>query len=187
MNTRDGLCPPGTYRVLTELAETVMPGEAIVELGTYKGHGTRALVEGAGEGVSVYTVDTHDMPGERYSTAVGNKASRLNFTDPAIRLEAQRRIGGRAKMIQGESQIIGTTWGGPPVGMIMIDADHREGAVRRDFAAWEPHLLQGAWVCFDDYHAKRYPGVVTVVSRLVDKGILAPQQVHGTLAVLVKQ
>lgn len=187
MGPTAGLCPPQTYAALTNLATSVPPDQAIVELGTYKGHGTMALIEGAKTGVPVFTVDTHDMPGQRYSTAVGPSRDRLNFSDPSIRIEATRRIGGKAEMIQGDSQIIGTTWAGPPVGMLVIDADHREGAVRRDFAAWETHLAKWAWVCFDDYHPVRYPGVVRVVTRLVNKGILTLEQVHGTLAIAVKR
>lgn len=180
----NGLCPPRTYELLMELAATVDPSLAVVELGTYKGHGTVALIRGAFG--PVFTVDTHDLPGERSSTAVG-PGKRVKFTDPAIRKEAEKRIDGRATMIRSDSCEAGEKWDGPDVGLLMIDADHREGALRRDFTAWERHLYHGAIVCFDDYHSTRYPGVVTVVSNLLGKGAIHSLSVYGTLAVAVKK
>lgn len=182
MTTSGGLCNPETYATLTQLAATITDG-CIVEIGTYKGHGTVALAQGAQPEVQVFTVDTHDMPGDRFSTALGRHSDRINFTRTAIREEARERIGASAIMVQGHSEIIGMTWPGPPVGMIMIDGDHRQGAVRRDFAAWEHHLLHGAIVCFDDYHSLRYPGVVRVVRNLQSKRLLTDLSVYGTLAV----
>lgn len=184
----NGLCSEDVYEVMTSLAETVVPTECIVELGTYAGHGTEALLRGAGDMVEVFTVDMHDMPGERYSTRADQSVERrLTFTDPAIRIEAERRIAGRASMITGDSAATGVLWDGPPVGLLVIDADHREGAVRRDFSAWEPHLAPGAWVCFDDYDRDHYPGVVAVVDALAAKGLISEPMLIDSLAVAVVQ
>lgn len=181
-----GLCPPETYELLSTLAATVQAGDCIVESGTFKGHGTRALAAGASRGVPVYTVDTHDLDGTRYSTAVGPRRERIDFTSPLIRREAERRIGNRATMIRDYSENVGRSWDKEPVGLLVVDADHRQGALRREFAAWEPHISHGGMVCFDDYHPVRYPGVVAVVSALLTKGVVTHLEQHGTMAVVIR-
>lgn len=184
------LSPPETYQVLYDLAYLVPGDQAVVELGTYYGASALALAQGArdGAGARVYTIDPHDLPGYRTTTGAGPRPRRpLDYTDPAIRIRAAEAIqaaglDGGVTMIRGFSDLVGHGWGGGPVGLLYVDGDHREGSVRRDFAAWEPHLAPGALVCFDD-HRDAFPGVMTVVSHLVDKQLLEEPVMVGSLAV----
>jgi hypothetical protein len=88
--------------------------------------------------------------------------------------------------LQGFSVDVAAEWAGPPVGLLYIDADHAEHNVRSDFWAWEPHLVPGASVVFDDVDTPRNPGVRVVVDELADVlGVC--RVVEGQLAVGVYQ
>jgi hypothetical protein len=53
------------------------------------------------------------------------------------------------RLINATSAVVAKGWK-EPVSLLFIDGDHRYAAVRADFAAWEPHLVAGATVAFDD-------------------------------------
>lgn len=185
-----GLSEPNNYATLRKLAAGVPATQTIVEIGTYKGASAIALADGArsGFGAHVVTIDPHDLPGFRTTTGRGKAKNVIDFTDPAIRLEAERAImaaghGEHITMVRAFSTDAAEYYDGPPVGMLHIDGDHREGAVRRDYAAWEPHLAPHAVVAFDDYRNDWFPGVVNVVTKLVDKGLLTDPVMYGRLAV----
>ena len=84
------LTPLATLEPLYDLAAMVPADEAIVELGTYRGASACWLAAGAqsGLGAHVWTIDPHDLPG--YRTTTGRGRGGLDFTDPAIRLDAER-------------------------------------------------------------------------------------------------
>lgn len=181
------LTPVETLMPLYELASMVPEDEAIVELGTYRGASACWLGAGArdGLGAHVWTVDPHDLPG--YRTTTGRGSGGLDFTDPAIRKDAIRQIRecglwDRVTMIQGFSHEVGASWSGPKVGLLFIDGDHRQHAVRKDFASWERHLSGDAVIAFDDY-SESHPGVPAVVDALVAKGIISEPVVFDRLAV----
>jgi predicted O-methyltransferase YrrM len=50
--------------------------------------------------------------------------------------------------------------------MAFIDGDHSYDAVKKDLKNIEPHLLSGAWVCFDDAFTS-YEGVDQAIQELV--------------------
>lgn len=183
--------PNETYTALYDLAYGTAAEHAIVELGTFYGASAIALGQGArdGSGARVWSVDPHDLPGYRTTTGVGTVSSgkRVDYTDPRIRESAERAIerAGLAEqvtLVQGFSEDVGLSWSGPGVGLLYIDGDHRQGAVRRDYAAWERRLIPEAMVVFDDYRAQ-FPGVIAVVAQLVEKGLLEEPYVVGSLAI----
>lgn len=181
------LTPLETLEPLYELAAMVPADEAIIELGTYRGASACWLAAGAqaGLGAHVWTIDPHDLPGYRTTTGRGNGG--LDFTDPAIRRDAERQIreAGLAEhvtMIQDFSTEAGQSWSGPKVGLLFIDGDHRQDAVRKDFAAWEKHLSPDAVIAFDDY-SESHPGVPAAVQALVDKEIISEPAAFDRLAV----
>jgi predicted O-methyltransferase YrrM len=176
---------------LYRLAGKVPANLAIVELGTYQGKGTCFLAAGAraGKGAFVWTVDPWDLPGERSTTGAGPRPENpIDYTDPAHRETAVRQVvnaglSGQVTFVQDFSSHAGRIWSGPPVGLLFIDGDHREPAVRRDFAAWEPHLAPGAVIAWDD-HRVGFPGVMSVVDQLAhDKGLITAPELVGSLAV----
>lgn len=172
------------YEGLARLASLVTEPHCIVEIGTFRGKSAAYMASAASEGVVVYTIDPHDLPGYRAGTGI--KHSRRNYSDPKIRLEAQTVINDlglhdRCVMIRDFGEEVGRRWDGPQVGLLYIDGDHREGAVRRDFSAWEKHLAPNATVVFDD-HTSNFPGVFILIDRLEAKGTIERiQQVDGML------
>lgn len=181
------LTPIEALEPLYDLAAMVPEDEAIVELGTYRGASACWLAAGArdGLGAHVWTIDPHDLPG--YRTTTGHGPGGLDFTDPDIRADAERQIRkcglqDRITMIRDFSTAAAGKWSGPKVGLLFIDADHRQHAVRKDFAAWEPHLVGDAVVAFDDYNDS-HPGVPRAVSALVAKQLLTEPAVFDRLAV----
>lgn len=188
-----GFSPKETYDALYDMAQNVPPDQVIVELGSFHAKGAIFLAEGAsaGGGAHVYTVDPWDLPGYRTTTGTGRVANRINYADPYHRKYAERQIresglSDRITMVQGFSSEVGSSWAGPKVGLLFIDGDHRESYVRQDYAMWERHLARDAVVLFDDYRAA-FPGVVNVVTRLVDKGLLTEPLTIGSLAVTTRR
>lgn len=186
-----GISHPDNYEELRRLAHHIPSDEAIVEIGTFRGASAEALATGSiqGNGAHVWTVDPHDLDGYRTTTGKGRPRHSIHFSDPEHRLSAEKRLTATealretVTMIRAFSTDAAAEWDGPPVGLLFIDGDHREGAVRRDFSAWEPHLAHGAIIAFDDHRQDRFPGVVQVVNNLVDKGIIVHEYTVGTLAV----
>ena len=190
-----GISHDSNYAILEALAREVPADEAIVELGTFEGASALALGRGAraGKGAHVWTVDPHDLAGYRTTTGAGRPPRRpINFSDPIHRIRARGALKDaglldeHVTMVRAFSTDAAAVWHGPKVGLLYVDGDHREGAVRRDFAAWEPHLATDAIVLFDDYDAEKFPGVVTNVGLLVWKGLLSLVKVEGTLAILYR-
>lgn len=189
-----GFDQPVERDALRVLARSVPKDRAIVELGTYKGKGTCFLAAGArdGLGAHVWTVDPWDLPGERTTTGSGPKGEHpLDYTDPSIPAIARAQVAkagliDQVTFIQGFSDEIGMGWRGPKVGLLFVDGDHRENHVRRDFAAWEPHLARDAVIAWDDHRAA-FPGVLKVVDRLAhQKGIISEPILIGSLAVTAR-
>lgn len=57
----------------------------------------------------------------------------------------------RLRRIQGDSGEVGLTFT-QKIDYLFIDGDHFEPGVRRDCAAWLPHVNHGGFVLFHDYH-----------------------------------
>lgn len=191
-----GISYAENYGELRRLASLVPADQAVVEIGTFRGASAEVLGHGAkeGGGAHVWTVDPHDLPGYRTTTGFSRRKirRRLNFTDPEHRIAATRRLqdagllGSRVTVINAFSTDAAEQWSGPKVGMLYLDGDHRQGAVRLDFSAWERHLASHAIVAFDDYDPRTFPGVVATVWKLVDKSILTPPTFVGGMAVTRK-
>lgn len=165
----EGLISAETGEALYELALEVSPEETIVEIGSYKGKSTCYLAAGGrdGRGAHVWAIDPWDSP--------GNPSGRHRFAEPetigafAAQLAAAA-LTERVFAIRGFSVKVAAAWKGPPVGLLYIDGDHTEQAVRADVEAWRPHLAPGAVLAFDDLDTPRNPGVRVVVDELVSEG-----------------
>lgn len=173
--------PPEVCRALYELAGYVPADQAIVEIGSYKGKSACWLGAGAraGYGAHVWAVDPWDLR--------GNVNGRFGFSQIETRVAFGRQVdvaGVRDQItaIRGFSVEVAASWHGPPVGLLYIDGDHAESAVRGDWSAWRPHLAPGgATVVFDDLDTPRNPGVRVVVDELAP--VLGCRKVAGRLAV----
>jgi MMP 1-O-methyltransferase len=159
----EGLISDRQGERLTELAALVPLAQAIVELGSYKGKSTAYL---AASGHRVYAIDRWTLGGQRIRG--------MGYADPET-LKAfgeQIRAAGVSHLITpliGDTVQMAHRWRHGPIGLLFIDADHSEKAVRADLEAWEPHLAPDAIVAFDDY-AERWPGVMAVADELRARG-----------------
>jgi predicted O-methyltransferase YrrM len=164
-----GLITPDIGRVLHDLAAQVPKDRAIVEIGSFKGMSTAHLAQGAkdGGGAKVFAVDPWDLPGNVYG--------KHGYSAPIVREEFERqlravRLWSQVTPIRDFSRAAAAEWNGKPIGLLFIDGDHDEKAVRADVAAWSPHLHEDHVLAFDDIDTPRNPGVRVVVDELVAKG-----------------
>lgn len=173
-NFTPGLVGRPTAERLAGIAADVPADQAIVEIGVFLARTTLYLAQGAAH---VYGVDPWDLPGKRYPYKWLNHPRkgkvRQMFTQTATREEAESAVADleNVTLIQGFSVDVGNEWDGPPVGMLLVDGDHRAEHVRADWEAWSPHLAPDAVVAWDDYH-RDYDGVKTVVDSLVADGVV---------------
>lgn len=174
----EGWMPEPELDALVRLAAAVEAGHKIVEVGTYRGRSSVALALGArlGNGAAVYTFDPHlpfqGLLGGRFSEA-DQEAKFRNLLDTGVAAEVL------ASSI--DSRIAAAGWPDADVGLLLVDGDHREDAVRADVAAWRPLLSEGATVVFDDAHQ---PGVDTVIRELLASSGLSPADRVGSLAIV---
>jgi predicted O-methyltransferase YrrM len=155
---------------LAELAAEVPADQAIVECGSYKGKSGCYLAEGAkrGLGAHVWCIDPWDTD--------GNVTGRYRFADPAthrafVGQVSKAKLSDRITPVKSFAAAAGEKWGGPKVGLLFIDSDHRYNSVSADFKAWAPHLAPGAIVVFDDAHQTKdcNRGVGIFINELMGK------------------
>lgn len=165
LDTLDGLLNPGIGEALYGLAAAVPSMHAIVEIGSFKGKSTAYLAAGSkeGNGAPVFAIDPWDLPGNVYG--------KHGYSAPIVRERFEEqlrsvRLWSRITPIRAFSCDAATAWDGPPVGLLFIDADHTEAAVRADFDCWRSRLSEQHVVAFDDYDTPRNPGVRAVVDSL---------------------
>jgi hypothetical protein len=162
--------------LLHGLARGTPRGQALVEVGNYRGRSTVALALGsrAGQSVPLYSVDPH-------LEFVGPRGGRFGPVDMAALYGNLTRtgVGEAVHVVCLRSTAVALAWDGPLVGGLFIDGDHRYGAVRADFEAWRPQLAPRAWVAFDDCD---YPDVARLVGERVQAGQLTPQGSAGKVS-----
>lgn len=157
-----GLC-------LSMLATAVPFGQAIVEIGAYKGKSTCYLASGAQEGSRgrVYSVDPWDSP--------GNVGGRHGYDREEVRQAWRANVDAlgyadKVTQIQAFSLDAAKDWTNEPIGLLYIDGSHLYADVKADYEAWAPHLAPNGVVAFDDYRTRRNPGVTQFVDELRTQG-----------------
>ena len=151
----------------------------IVEVGSFRGRSTTALGLGvrAGHGVPVYAIDPH----EPFSGPLGGDfgpEDRGAFFRNMLRTKLYRHV----RLVNLPSTVVAPGWD-QPVGMLWLDGDHNYEAVRADFLAWQPHLLPGAAVIFDDA-TKPDLGPARVVPEAIAEHGLVEQERVGKVVLL---
>jgi hypothetical protein len=131
--------------LLYDLAREVTDG-CIVEVGSYRGRSTVALARGAAAGHSprIYAVEPH----EPFVGVLGGEfgpEDRAAFFRNMVRTGAYEHV----RLLNISSEILTPGWS-EPVALLWLDGDHAYEGVRRDFDAWEPHLLPDCDVVLDD-------------------------------------
>lgn len=154
-----GLIPEEVGETLAAYAEQVPADQAIVEIGSYKGKSTCYLASRAT--AHVYAIDAWDLP--------GNINGRFGFNHAFPEFREQVVLMGystKVTPIVGWGADIGHGWKGSEVGLLFVDGDHSEKAVREDVEAWLPHLAPSAVVILDDLDTPKNPGVRRAAAEL---------------------
>lgn len=163
----DGIYERPAGERLAKIASEI-PGElAIVEIGVFRARSLLYLAEGSmsGNGAPVYGIDPWNLP--RPSKDKYKSDETYRYAMDAI---ASSPAGFLVNPVRDFSTNVARSWGGPKVGLWHCDADHRYGPVMQDFLDWQPHLDEGAVLCWDDYHTATFPGVVKAVDELYANG-----------------
>jgi hypothetical protein len=141
----DGWLSRDAAVLLYDLARQVTEG-CIVEVGSYRGRSTVVLALGAAAGHSprVYAVEPHEP-------FIGVLGGEFGPQDKAAFLRNMLRTGAyrQVRLLNISSEVLAPGWT-QPVALLWLDGDHAYEGVRRDFDAWEPHLLPDCDVVLDD-------------------------------------
>jgi predicted O-methyltransferase YrrM len=154
---------------------------AIVEIGSYCGRSTVALaamVRATGAGIRVVAIDPH--LGELSWGEVIRRGPTLQTLERNL---AAADLASAVEILCQRSYEV--DWR-RPVGLLFIDGLHDEENVRRDFASFEPWLVAGALVAFDDCHPD-YPAVGRLVAELTAAGRYRLSASAGRLALLERR
>jgi len=141
----DGWLSDSEGELLYELAKGVPGGQAIVELGSWKGKSTVWLAKGteAGQRNKVHSIDPHSGSKAHISEGETNTYPAFinNLTKAGVQDVVVPLVKTPAEAVKRWREGIGLFW---------IDATHEYEDVKRDFLSWEPYLLPGARVAFHD-------------------------------------
>lgn len=116
----------------------------VVEIGVAEGASAIALRDGMDSAGNLYLIDPYHLSRVRY----------LNF----LRRAARRAVSAPARpaihWIESFSQEAAKTWKAP-IDFLLIDGDHAEAAVQKDWEDWHPHVVNDGIVAFHD--ARLFP------------------------------
>jgi len=137
----------------------------LVEIGVAEGVSALALREGMKEDGVLFLIDPFHL----------SRAPMLNFMKRAARKTVGGCARGRAIWIEKFSQEASKMWK-EPIDLIVIDGDHSEAGVERDWNDWSPFVTPGGAVVFHDarifeggWTSPEY-GPVKLVDRLFRNG-----------------
>lgn len=166
----DGLITPAVGDLLYQQAARVPAGQAIVEIGAWRGQSSCFLAAGAraGSAPPVFSVDLWD----------GDPGWCRHCEQATIdEWDYQVTYAGLRDWVQparGHSVDIAAVYDGPPIGLLYVDGDHHHDAVVADVVAWLPHLDPACTIVFDDYLETINPGVATAIDQLRTARVLDP-------------
>ena len=151
-----GFLSPPEIEFLYHRASMVKQGQAIVEVGSYRGRSTVALALGAPSGTRVYAIDSHlygdptreDSGPERQSEFYANIL--------------RAGVGPKVAAVTLRSIEAAAAWSvrGEPIGLLFLDGCHLYDSIRQDLDAWLSLTAPGADIILHDYTLTvDHPGV----------------------------
>lgn len=148
MNGLKGGITPAEGALLRALAADAVGG-SIVEVGSYRGKSAVALAFGVRDArrdpaTRIYCIEPHRAFTGVYGGTFGPD-DRDAFYSVMRETGAFREVA----LVNLSSEAVTPAWN-EPVALAFIDGDHRYDGVRRDFECWNPHVLLGGLVAFDD-------------------------------------
>ena len=112
---------------------------SLVEIGVAEGVSALALREGMAEDGTLYLIDPFHL----------SRTPTLNFTKRAARRAVETHRRGKVIWIEKFSQDAARTWN-DPIDLLLIDGDHAEAAVERDWNDWSRFVQPGGVAIFHD-------------------------------------
>lgn len=131
---------------LFENANKVVPENAIVEIGSWKGRSTTCLGIGSqsGKNAKVYAIDPH-IGSSEHQRKLGKVDTFKDFLKNMNRYGVSECV----EPIRDNSLSVAKNFT-RGVGFIFIDGAHEYGAVRSDFESWFPKVVPGGVVALHD-------------------------------------
>lgn len=157
INRIDGWLSRVEAAVLYAAASRVAVGQAIVEIGSWKGRSTTALALGCRRQRAVVAVDPH-TGGRSYVESNLPVDSLVHFQRTIADLSLDN-----VTAVVARSHEAAQTYNGAPIGLLFIDGWHSTDAVLDDYRSWAPHLAEGATIVFDD---RTHPEVLSAILEL---------------------
>jgi len=148
MGSLKGGITPEEGALLYRLASETTAG-CIIEVGSYRGKSAVALALG------VRTIDEKYRPAiyciDPHRTFIGFYGGEFGPQDRGAFYETMLSTGAfnEIALINLSSPVLSPGWN-EPVGFAFIDGDHRYEGVKRDFECWDPHVIIGGKIAFDD-------------------------------------
>jgi predicted O-methyltransferase YrrM len=137
-----GLRPALAQHTATEhsaLKRWAMGRKSLVEIGVAEGVSALALREGMAEDGALHLIDPFHL----------SRNSTLNFLKRTARRAVESHRFGKVVWIEKFSQDAVLTWK-DPIDLLLIDGDHEETAVERDWNDWSRFVIPGGVAIFHD-------------------------------------
>ena len=113
--------------------------KTLVEIGVAEGVSALALREVMSSDGTLYLIDPYHL----------SRSRSLNFTKRAAHKIVESCSRGQAIWLEKFSQDVAKDWSAP-IDLLVIDGDHSEGGVQRDWNDWCPFVKPGGIVIFHD-------------------------------------
>lgn len=135
---------------LEGLATTLPDPARTLEVGTGSGCSLIAVLMGLAhhDDVKCWTLDIEPRP------------------HLAHEMEMRQLNPARWEYIHGASVDVARSWS-VPLNLVYIDGDHTHTSVQEDIEVWEPHLLFGGLMVFDDYEQPRHQGCTEGIDEIM--------------------
>jgi predicted O-methyltransferase YrrM len=117
----------------------------VVEIGVAEGASAIALRDGMNPRGNLYLIDPYHL----------SRARHLNFIKRTAKRVLSNTKNPRAFWIEAFSHAAAGKWN-TPIDFLLIDGDHSEEAVERDWDDWHPHVVDNGIIAFHD--SRLFPG-----------------------------
>jgi len=150
-------------------AMRVPADQVIVEIGSFHGHGLYSLAGGSalGNGAHIYGVDLWGLRESGQGPAYDRPENMALVQDILHMLGIENLV----TLIRSDS-VDAAKGFGPPVGLLVIDGDHRKPGVLADYLAWSPKVAPGGWLLMHDARNGGWPGVDEVITQVIGPSLL---------------
>ncbi len=157
----------------------------IVELGSWRGKSAIALARGAQAQPPDRRPMVHCI--EPHAEFVGVYGGKFGPVDRKMFYEAMLRAGCTegVALINLSSAAGAKAWS-TPIGLLFVDGDHSQDAVKADVDSWAPFIIDGGFIAFD--HAiDRAVGPAHVIAAMLESGLYRCVETVGKIVVLQKK